>query len=145
VPAVAAVVSFRWGVRYGHSNTGFALSAGAFVYSHPYCLKAAIIEDGWNVWDYSRGRWKIAPTHPWFYQLIAPRIVRQPPDCYYLIYHLSIPLPPLIILLAAATAFLWYRDRPTPRSHCRQCGYDLTGNESGVCPECGTRIHEVVA
>jgi hypothetical protein len=22
---------------------------------------------------------------------------------------------------------------------CRHCGYDLTGNTSGVCPECGTR------
>lgn len=22
--------------------------------------------------------------------------------------------------------------------HCRMCGYDLTGNVSGVCPECGT-------
>jgi hypothetical protein len=25
-------------------------------------------------------------------------------------------------------------------SHCRQCGYDLTGNVSGRCPECGERI-----
>lgn len=24
--------------------------------------------------------------------------------------------------------------------HCLQCGYDLTGNESGVCSECGTGI-----
>ena len=23
---------------------------------------------------------------------------------------------------------------------CENCGYDLTGNESGVCPECGTPI-----
>ena len=23
---------------------------------------------------------------------------------------------------------------------CRSCGYDLTGNESGVCPECGQSI-----
>ena len=23
---------------------------------------------------------------------------------------------------------------------CRQCGYDLTGNQSGVCPECGKAI-----
>lgn len=23
---------------------------------------------------------------------------------------------------------------------CSNCGYDLTGNISGVCPECGTRI-----
>ena len=25
-------------------------------------------------------------------------------------------------------------------SLCRTCAYDLTGNESGVCPECGERI-----
>ncbi|HNO78368.1 MAG TPA: hypothetical protein PKN33_09945 [Phycisphaerae bacterium] len=25
-------------------------------------------------------------------------------------------------------------------SSCRQCGYDLTGNVSGVCPECGTKL-----
>ena len=23
---------------------------------------------------------------------------------------------------------------------CQECGYDLTGNVSGVCPECGTEI-----
>jgi hypothetical protein len=25
-------------------------------------------------------------------------------------------------------------------NHCQQCGYDLTGNTSGVCPECGEAI-----
>jgi hypothetical protein len=24
--------------------------------------------------------------------------------------------------------------------HCKDCGYNLTGNVSGVCPECGTEI-----
>ena len=24
--------------------------------------------------------------------------------------------------------------------HCQTCGYDLTGNTSGVCPECGTKV-----
>ncbi|MCH7592288.1 MAG: hypothetical protein IH989_05880 [Planctomycetes bacterium] len=24
-------------------------------------------------------------------------------------------------------------------SHCKTCHYNLTGNESGVCPECGTK------
>ena len=28
----------------------------------------------------------------------------------------------------------------TDRQHCGQCEYDLTGNQSGVCPECGWRI-----
>ena len=25
---------------------------------------------------------------------------------------------------------------------CRECGYNLTGNVSGVCPECGTEIEQ---
>lgn len=28
---------------------------------------------------------------------------------------------------------------------CRECGYDLTGNESGICPECGKAIEAVKA
>jgi hypothetical protein len=27
---------------------------------------------------------------------------------------------------------------------CRECGYDLTGNVSGKCPECGLKIHRAV-
>ncbi len=30
--------------------------------------------------------------------------------------------------------------RRIPPGHCQQCGYDLTGNESGVCPECGRPV-----
>jgi len=26
------------------------------------------------------------------------------------------------------------------RALCPKCQYDLTGNESGVCPECGTEV-----
>jgi hypothetical protein len=47
-------------------------------------------------------------------------------------------LPSLLILIP--TAFLWYRDRRHPPGHCQKCGYDLTGNKSGVCPECGTEL-----
>ena len=31
------------------------------------------------------------------------------------------------------------RPRHTPAGLCRSCGYDLTGTESAVCPECGAR------
>ncbi|MCG3137381.1 MAG: hypothetical protein HJJLKODD_01225 [Phycisphaerae bacterium] len=30
---------------------------------------------------------------------------------------------------------VWYWGEPT---QCLTCGYDLTGNASGRCPECGT-------
>jgi len=32
---------------------------------------------------------------------------------------------------------VWYWGEP---EICHKCGYNLTGNESGVCPECGTKI-----
>lgn len=47
-------------------------------------------------------------------------------------------LPPLLIL-----AGLIFRGRPRRRPGvCASCGYDLTGNTSGVCPECGTPTAE---
>jgi len=27
-----------------------------------------------------------------------------------------------------------------PEGHCQRCGYDLRGNVSGLCPECGSNI-----
>lgn len=32
---------------------------------------------------------------------------------------------------------------PSKHPHCERCGYNQTGNESGVCPECGTAISKI--
>jgi hypothetical protein len=39
-----------------------------------------------------------------------------------------------------------FRPRPAHEfsSNCGQCGYDLTGNVSGICPECGWKITYLV-
>lgn len=34
------------------------------------------------------------------------------------------------------------RRRKSPPGHCPDCRYNLTGNESGICPECGRPITE---
>lgn len=44
---------------------------------------------------------------------------------------------PLLILVGFRTR-RWRRRR---RGQCTKCGYNLTGNTSGVCPECGTAVH----
>jgi len=55
---------------------------------------------------------------------------------------LAIPFWLPLLLTAIPTAWLWHRDRSVfsclpDHLFCRGCGYDLTGNTSGVCPECG--------
>jgi hypothetical protein len=49
----------------------------------------------------------------------------------------------LFLLCAIPTALLWWRERRLRRAGvCLECGYNLTGNVSGICPECGTAIAE---
>jgi hypothetical protein len=35
-------------------------------------------------------------------------------------------------------------NRRSEPGHCLHCGYDLTGNVSGICPECGVAVPEEV-
>src|SRR5262249_12042127 len=52
--------------------------------------------------------------------------------------YVIIPLYIPISLSLVPAIILWRRDQRRIRpGHCR-CGYDLTGNVSGACPECGT-------
>jgi RNA polymerase subunit RPABC4/transcription elongation factor Spt4 len=55
-----------------------------------------------------------------------------------------VPLPTvweLFFVFGGVIAWLWWPDRRRIRlGHCHKCGYDLTGNVSGVCPECGAAI-----
>jgi hypothetical protein len=54
----------------------------------------------------------------------------------YIILPLWLPL----LLLALSTAILGWRDRRHRPGHCQRCGYDLTGNVTGVCSECGHTV-----
>lgn len=62
---------------------------------------------------------------PWSWRYLS--------DAHIQFLHYVIAVPPLTSL-----CFGWRR---VYRSGlCQECGYDLTGNVSGVCPECGTAI-----
>ena len=51
-----------------------------------------------------------------------------------------LPLWPIYAPIALYGAYLWWRDRRIPVGHCRTCGYNLRGNVSGECSECGQQI-----
>ena len=47
----------------------------------------------------------------------------------------------LLLVPPAASLVASWRRRPRP-GQCPSCAYDLTGNVSGVCPECGRRAND---
>jgi len=56
-------------------------------------------------------------------------------------WYLSIPLWCFIVVAGLPAACLSWRDHHRfPPGHCQKCGYDLTGNVSGRCPECGAHL-----
>lgn len=46
----------------------------------------------------------------------------------------------LVVTVGLPTGILWWRDRRPKAGFCKVCKYDLTGNLSGTCPECGAAI-----
>jgi hypothetical protein len=96
---------------------------------------------GWNHWQTgpvfhtpSPGEWF---THP-DGRVLPP--TTQPRPAVFMGYAVNFPIYVLFLIVAAPTVFLWLRHpRHYPPQYCQRCGYDLTGNVSGRCPECGVR------
>lgn len=72
-------------------------------------------------------------------------------DDYRLTRHGAVPVDSVVsvsyvslILLSAVLPLIWLMRRlarhTTNSSVCVICGYKLTGNTSGTCPECGTPV-----
>ncbi len=52
-------------------------------------------------------------------------------------------IPMWMPVVLSLLAFIFIRPQNRIAEHECTCGYDLTGNESGICPECGTAIKPV--
>jgi hypothetical protein len=98
-----------------------------------------------GMWVYRTvAKWPQAPSVRWEIDRgdFRFRIWKRPigvefymPPLYYLIILLPYPL------LVSVRFVKWRRTRLRfQRGFCQSCGYDLTGNESGRCPECGTEV-----
>jgi hypothetical protein len=81
--------------------------------------------------------WFVSPMDHWWYVGYRPYRIESP------VLYLMAFLP---TMPACSWVVAWVLKR-TPQPvfdpmKCRECGYNLTGNVSGVCPECGTGIED---
>ena len=78
------------------------------------------------------------------------RNIDAPEPSYWTIWWTNQPLPVVAILTLLPPIFATraiheeIKLRRTRRNLCPNCVYDLTGNTSGTCPECGSRIYAPV-
>jgi hypothetical protein len=122
--AAAAVASLWWAATAGDR---IGVIAGAlFVYpSGPLHLEDA------SIGSYS---W------PWPDRLQFAFGLPQVTLSGWSVNFVAVPLYwPALLFATAARLCSWRSARPAPGC-CRRCGYDLRGNVSGVCPECGQAV-----
>lgn len=60
-------------------------------------------------------------------------------ETYYSAYWTLLPVA-IGVAIGLYRGIRWLRRGPLPAFPCESCGYDLTGNLSGTCPECGNLI-----
>ena len=133
--AGCAVIILGWGVSairlmgvaqpIGRSSLWLGVEKGrVVVFWHRWFWLPS--RKGWNE-DAHSSQW------PQRLGMDAPDLIRSRGGAY----GVRVPFWILFAMITIPTAFLWHRDRRPPKGHCQTCGYDLTGNVSGVCPECG--------
>ena len=124
--------------------------------AHDYGIRSArgVVEvrRGWDPWDLmdsadpyrpldSVPRWLGVERAGWWEQgggWIESRGVRFP----HALPALLASVPPLVWVVWRLAGGARRRAAARRPELCPHCGYDLTGNVSGVCPECGTTNKE---
>ena len=114
--AAAFLASARWRLWFQSDTFCITIANGSVgiqrgvVIASPVLLEPFPGMRRWNYWSYRPTLWLNFPVYAPF---------------------LAVAIPTLV--------FWRFAPKPVRPGHCR-CGYDLTGNTSGVCPECGVEV-----
>ena len=102
---------------------------------------SVVVESGvfialWSAAPAAGLEWFISPAEP---RRLSPLFEWFPSEVSAMFIPCWLPLALLIIPTAL---LLWLDRRRIRRGHCWKCGYNLRGNVSGRCPECGRKTSD---
>ena len=118
---VAFLLSIRWQYGYAGRTAAFTFTHGAVIVVAPGAPRPR----GTGFWASS-----VRPRLSGWVQVFNTAYIKA----------IRIPLWMLFLPIAAVSLLAWRRARMRRPGHCLNCGYDLIGNVSGVCPECGKEV-----
>lgn len=124
-----SIVSF---LRFQNGEHFIVVESGSLTYEHNNGLASSDSGDAeppvrWLA-DWAHSRELIFLPH------VQSEIIPEDGERWRLVFPLWIPLAITATIVRARRRAA----RRIPPGHCRVCGYNLTGNLSGKCPECGT-------
>ena len=126
---VAYTISFGWHVGWALSTGDFIqLDEGHIVFGRTYC---------------SPGMTLTGPTPITARSFVRDFRANQRFACSFPSpdgrWHVQVPVWSILLAVGVPTLFTWkpLRLRRRKPGHCIACGYDLAGNTTGICPECG--------
>jgi hypothetical protein len=127
----AAFLGLKWrNIRIGFAESGVQVSGGSLelLWKGGWKIKPGInLGPTYRTWGDVLEIWRDSALVP-YRQSFTPGYM----EC------VSLPLWIPFVLIGLPTGWLWWRDRRRVAAGCcAACGYDLTGNVSGRCPECG--------
>lgn len=134
-----------WVVKFLGSDEQAARGASSYL---PTSGAGPISPAGLNLRRQRLGNWRILADFLLGFQLPEPWyqiVYLGSGSAAHRFWRFSLPLWTLVVLglvpvLSIALTRTWQRLRRVEPNSCRRCGYNLTGNVSGVCSECGTAI-----
>jgi hypothetical protein len=120
-------LSYRWTVGYVGACWDCLLTDGAVVYHSGISWGCT----GWATGNTPAAMFWDTPLMP---------VVGHGASGIIACFPLWLPLAVFGVPTAVLWWHAWREHRRIPPAHCQHCGYDLTGNVSGRCPECGTVV-----
>jgi hypothetical protein len=134
---VGCVASRFWALEYMHNGqsgtSGCLIHGGALFLFRSYRSYPTYIPGRLNGWALRRQARELSLWPP------VRGYVNEQSACAAITLWV-----PVAGLGALALLLVWRTGKRRQPEACRNCGYDLTGNVSGICPECGTPIPEEV-
>lgn len=135
-------VTGNWAHTFGSVAVGTRYGALQLV-----TADAPLAGDG-NLWQVGSARLLLAlpgrviPTHEKAMMTISTGSATTTINIHA--YYIPLLFVTIVTLVLAILGFWMSRARPQPGC-CRKCGYDLRGNTSGRCPECGAEASGLLA
>ena len=118
------LLSVRWLFGYVGGAGAFVFDYGEVYFTRVHDPALSLSPTGWLC--------ELTGESPGFWRL--PHFVSGGVSVLY------VPLWLPFLVVAIPSVIVWWRSRRARRGHCERCGYNLAGNVSGICPECGTAI-----